>query len=67
MITDVHKSSRKVPAILVGYQSNLNFFDRFVKNDQIPNFMKIRLVVPCGKTDRHYYANSGFTQFCERI
>jgi len=28
--------------------------------------MKIRPVVPCGRTDRHSEDNSCFAQFCER-
>jgi hypothetical protein len=36
-------SSRKVPFILVQFYWHFNFFDRFSKNLQISNFMKIRL------------------------
>jgi len=44
IITNVHRSSRKVPAILVTLQSKLNFLDRFSKSTQIPNLAEIRPV-----------------------
>ena len=60
-----HRSSCEVLAILVIFQWNLNFLERFSKNSQITNFMKIR---PVGdgrtegrtnrQTDRHAMANS---------
>jgi len=37
----VHKSSYKIPGILVDFKSSLNFLDRFSRNFQISNFMKI--------------------------
>ena len=51
-----------------GLMELLNFLDRFSKNAQISNFIKIRgsRVVPCGRTDRHDEVNSRFSQFCER-
>jgi len=51
------------------------FLDRFSKNPQISNFMKIRLVGAemfhmdgqmDGRTDGHDGANNRFSQFCER-
>ena len=44
VIINVHRSSRKVPAITVRLQSNFNILDRHSKILQISNFMKIRLV-----------------------
>jgi hypothetical protein len=35
------RSSSKVPTILVIFQSTFNFLDRFLKNPQILNFIKI--------------------------
>jgi len=41
-ILNVHRSSCKVPILLVRFEIDLNFLDRFLKNTQISNFMKIR-------------------------
>jgi hypothetical protein len=41
IIINVHRYSCKISATLVGFHLNLNFLDRFSKNNQIPNFMEI--------------------------
>jgi hypothetical protein len=41
VITNLHRSSCKVPVILVRLQWNLNLLDIYSKNTQILNFMKI--------------------------
>jgi fucose 4-O-acetylase-like acetyltransferase len=75
IMINVHRSSCKVPVIVVGLYSNLNNLERFSKNSQTSNFMKIH---PVGvdlfpaerrtdrRTDRHDEANSRFSQFCQR-
>ena len=53
-ITNVPRSSRKVPLFLVRFEWNLNFLDIFSESTQILSFMKIRPVgvefAPCGRT-----------------
>jgi len=40
MITNVHKSSCKVPFIFVRFFWNLNYQDNFEKDTQVSNFME---------------------------
>jgi len=69
MFKIVHQSSCKIPVIIVRFQLNFTFLDRFSKKFQISNFIKIR---PVGAelfhvdrwTDGHDDANSRFSQFC---
>jgi len=63
VITDVYRSSCKVPVIVVRFQRNYNFLDRFffekysnVKFHEIPPSGSP--VVLCGRTDRHDETNS---------
>jgi hypothetical protein len=39
---NVYWSSSKVPLISVGFKLNLNILERFYKNNEKPNFIKIR-------------------------
>jgi hypothetical protein len=41
---NVHRSSCQAPVILIRFYLNLNFLDRFSKNTQLANFLKIRPV-----------------------
>jgi hypothetical protein len=77
MIYNVYWSTGKVLFIIVRFECNLNFLDRFSKNPQISNFMKIRSVgaelFHAGwrtdrQTDRHDNSdedNSRFSQLFE--
>jgi hypothetical protein len=44
IIIDVHRSSRKAPVIHVRFHWNFNFPNKFSKNRQIPNSMKMCLL-----------------------
>jgi hypothetical protein len=57
IIINLQRSSCEVPVILVRFYLNLHFLDRFFKNAQISNFMKIcpaeaELFHADGETDR---------------
>jgi len=41
-IINVHRPSRQVSITFVAFYPNLNFLDRFFKNIQMSNFIKIR-------------------------
>ena len=68
IIINVNTSACKVPAILVRFECNLNFLNRFLKNIQISNFIKllqVRLSYSMWQIDRHDTADSHFSQFCK--
>jgi hypothetical protein len=69
MIRYVFWSSCKVPVNLVRFKWNLNSLDRFSKNNEISNFMKIcpvgaELFYMDRQMGRHDEANSCVSQFC---
>jgi hypothetical protein len=58
IIIYVHRSSCKVPGILVRFQRNLNFLDRSSKNTRISNSMETR---PVGAELFHADGQTGMT------
>jgi len=67
-IINIHRSSRKLPVILVRFKSDLNFQDRFSKYTQISNLVKIcRMGVELfslgRQMNRHDEGNSCYSQF----
>jgi hypothetical protein len=70
IVINVQTSLCKVLVILVGFQLNLNFLDRFSKKKaQVSSFIKIRqvgaeLFNAETQADRHDEADSFFSQFC---
>jgi hypothetical protein len=62
-ITNVHRSSRVVPVVRVIFSGNFKCIDKFSKNIEIPNFMKIRPVgVELLHAEGHDEANSRFSR-----
>jgi len=69
MIKNVHWSSYKAPFILVRFEINLNFLDRFFEKSSNVIFHENPSCgsrVPRGQTDRHDEDSRRFSQFCER-
>jgi hypothetical protein len=73
-VINAYWASCNMLVILVIYEWNLNFLDKFLKNTQISYLMKIspvgaELFRADGRTDRQTYthdvANSRFSQLCE--
>jgi hypothetical protein len=59
------KSSCKVPDILVQFQPNMYFLERFKKKKSVIKFDYIRLVIRVARwTDRHDEANKRFSRLC---
>ena len=71
IIINVHTSSCKVLAIVARLKLNLNFSNRFTKNNHISNFMTIReagteMSNAEGQTGGHDEANVGSSLLCKR-
>jgi hypothetical protein len=62
MIRNIYRSSCKVPVIIVRFEWNFTFLERFSKNTQISDVMKIRPV----EADGHDGARSRFSHFWKR-
>ena len=61
----------RYPLFLSDFNETWIFLDRFSKNTQVSNLIKIRpvgaeLFHEDGQTGRHDEANSRFSQFCKR-
>ena len=66
IITNGHRSSCKVPVILVRFQQNLNFRQIFRKKHRNMKFRETRHVrAELFLVDRHDETDSRFSQFCE--
>ena len=70
IVVNMHKSSCKVAVIIVRFERKFCFIDRFSKNCQTWNFMKIHLLGAelfdaDGQVDRHAKGNSRFLKFRE--
>jgi len=70
MIKNFYWSSCYVPLFLSYFNETLIFFDRFSKNSQTSNFLKIRSLGAeffhvDGQVDRYDEANGRFSQFFE--
>ena len=70
IMTNIHRSSCKVPVIIVRFLKKLEFSRQaFEKSSNIKfheNPSSGSGVFPCGRTDRHDEANRRFSQFCAR-
>ena len=72
MIKSIYWSTCKVPLLFLSdFSETWISFNKFSKNTEIQNFMKIRpvgaeLFHADGRTNRHDEAQSRFSQFCER-
>jgi hypothetical protein len=65
-IINVQTSSFNAAGILITFQRNLRFLDRFSKSTGISNVMKIRLVraeLFCGRANKHGEFSSTFSEF----
>jgi len=49
------------------FEFSRQIFEKYLNIKFHENPSSGKPVVPCGRTDRHDEANSGFSQFCERV